>query len=83
MDVFFSDINTAVEVKPSTSPEADILRGIYQCVKYKAILDAEAQHRGVYANNRAILALGGSLTEQTRLAAEILGVTVFENIKDI
>ena len=83
LDVFFSDINTAVEVKPSTSPEADILRGIYQCVKYKAILDAEAQHRGVYANNRAILALGGSLTEQTRLAAEILGVTVFENIKDI
>ena len=83
LDVFFPDINTAVEVKPATSPEADILRGIYQCVKYKAILDAEAQHRGVFANNHAILALGGSLTEQTRLAAEILGVTVFENIKDI
>lgn len=43
LDVYFEledGTNIAVEVKPSTSDDSDIIRGIFQCVKYKAVLDA-------------------------------------------
>lgn len=44
LDVYFEladGTNVAVEVKSSTSDDADITRGIFQCVKYKAILEAK------------------------------------------
>lgn len=44
LDVWFETDNgnqIAVEVKPSTSPDHDILRGIFQCVKYKAVMNAQ------------------------------------------
>lgn len=43
LDVYFELADgtiVAVEVKSSTSDDADITRGIFQCVKYKAILEA-------------------------------------------
>ena len=43
LDVYFEltdGTNIAVEVKPSTSDDSDITRGIFQCVKYKAVLEA-------------------------------------------
>lgn len=43
LDVYFELVDgthVAVEVKPSTSDDSDITRGIFQCVKYKAIMDA-------------------------------------------
>lgn len=43
LDVYFELANgtiVAVEVKSSISDDADITRGIFQCVKYKAILEA-------------------------------------------
>ena len=35
-----SDKTVAVEVKSRVSNEADLERGVYQCIKYKAIMDA-------------------------------------------
>lgn len=43
LDVYFelSDgTHVAIEVKPSISPESDITRGIFQCVKYYSVMDA-------------------------------------------
>ena len=43
LDVYFELKNgnrIAVEIKPSISNEADITRGIFQCVKYNSIMDA-------------------------------------------
>lgn len=43
LDVYFEladGTQVAVEVKSSISDDADITRGIFQCVKYKAILEA-------------------------------------------
>lgn len=43
LDVYFKledGTIVAVEVKPSTSDDADITRGIFQCIKYKAVLEA-------------------------------------------
>ena len=68
----------AVEVKPAQAPEADIARGIFQCVKYKAVLDAEAAVQGTRRAARVVLALGGRLTPATRTAAALLGIEVME-----
>lgn len=43
LDVYFELSNgdrIAVEVKPSISDDADLIRGIFQCIKYGSILDA-------------------------------------------
>lgn len=51
LDVWFPDSQIAVEVKPSSSSDEDLLRGLFQCVKYKATLDAEA---AVVGENRRL-----------------------------
>ena len=38
--IYLSDKTVAVEVKSRVSNEADLERGVYQCIKYKAIMDA-------------------------------------------
>lgn len=43
LDVYFELKNgnrIAVEVKPSISDDADIIRGVFQCVKYKSVMEA-------------------------------------------
>lgn len=43
LDVFFvlkDGTQVAVEVKPSTSDDGDLTRGIFQCVKYKSVMEA-------------------------------------------
>jgi hypothetical protein len=46
LDVYFElkdGTRVAVEVKPSTAPEQDVARGIFQCVKYEATMKAIRQ----------------------------------------
>ena len=71
----------AVEIKPSTSSDADVLRGLFKCVKYKTILDAEDKIHGEKANNSTILVIGGELSPENRKVQEVLGITVIENVK--
>ena len=52
---------TAVEVKPSGSAEADIARGLFQCVKYLAVLEAEARYWQNDVTFAVKLVLGGAL----------------------
>lgn len=80
LDVYFELENgskIAVEVKPATSPDADILRGIFQCVKYKTIMDAEDTVHGKKSSNRAILVTGGEMSTENKKVREVLGVTSF------
>lgn len=80
LDVYFELKNgskIAVEVKPATSPDADILRGIFQCVKYKTIMDAEDTVHGKKSSNRAILVTGGEMSTENKKVREVLGVTSF------
>lgn len=81
LDVYFELKNgskIAVEVKPAASPDADILRGIFQCVKYKTILDAEDIVYGKKTSNRAILVTGGEMSTENKKVKETLGVTAFQ-----
>ena len=83
VDVFFVTGKewVAVEVKSRLSDEADLTRGLYQCVKYAAVL------RGVIAAHqfdfdvRSLLAIEGRLTDRLRVLAAVLGVRVVESIQ--
>ena len=78
VDVFFPKANVAVEVKPKLASDADILRGLFQCVKYKAILDAEAEVKGEIPDSEIILVIGGKLSQSNRNVQECLDIEVIE-----
>ena len=82
LDVLFSDNNRrlAVEVKAASAPVGEIIRGLFQCVKYEAVLDAEARVTGSRADCEAVLALGGSFPGELTPLRHTLGVRVFENL---
>ena len=69
----------AVEIKPSASPDADVLRGLFQCVKYKTIMDAENKIHGEKSNNKVLLVIGGSLSPENLKVRDTLGIMVIEN----
>ena len=84
IDVWFEALDgsgIAVEVKSSKSSDADVMRGLYQCVKYKSIMDAENTVHGEKHTNRSILVLGGALSEENRYVRDWLGITVVEGLE--
>jgi len=83
IDIFFKygNMSIGVEVKPSTSGEGDVIRGIFQCVKYKCIIEAEQMAEGLTPNSKVILALQSSLPSKKSIQIKnILGIEVIENI---
>lgn len=84
LDVFFilkNGDHIAVEVKPSTAPEDDIIRGIFQCVKYKAVMDAERTIEASNHNNATLLVIGGPMPAQAKRIANDLKVSYIEKFK--
>jgi len=77
-DVMFDDGKTAlaVEVKSRTSNEADLERGIYQSVKYKALLVAEQMATKRIPGGRAVLVVEAALPRRLRFLAELLRIPV-------
>jgi hypothetical protein len=83
LDVFFvlnDGSKIAIEIKPSTSPDADVMRGLYQCVKYKTIMDAEDKVHGNKNNNISILVIGGTLSSENKKVSDVLNITVVEEL---
>jgi hypothetical protein len=74
IDVLFSDGTSfvAVEVKSIRSSPDDLRRGIYQCVKYRAVI--EAQEHPVTTPVRAILVSEERLSRDLQARARLLGV---------
>ncbi len=84
IDVLFvlkDGAQVAVEVKPSTSPEDDIARGIFQCVKYKAVMDAECKANASFCNNSTLLVIAGAMSAQNKQIAKELNIAYIENFK--
>lgn len=73
----------AVEVKAANAGTADILRGLFQCVKYEALLQAELAVQSVRASGRAVLVLESGLPSELVPARNTLGITVFERVVPI
>lgn len=82
-DVLFQNTRRriAVEVKSQISSETDIKRGIFQCVKYKAILKACRSVAIASYEVNALLAIEGKLTTDLIRIKNTLGVKVIEDIK--
>lgn len=81
IDILFEQENgnrIAIEIKPKDAPNEDILRGIYQCVKYQSLLDAEDTVHKRKGGNRCILVIGGKLSQDNKSTASILGINVVE-----
>lgn len=70
----------AVEVKPAGAAEADIARGLFQCVKYRAVLEALAGYEHDHRKLTACLALGGTLPDRLIPLRNSLNVDVFDNL---
>lgn len=84
LDVYFElkdGSKVAVEIKPSTSPDDDILRGLFQCLKYQTILDAEDRLHGQDSLNRVFIVLGGRLSAENGKVRHLFGIEVKENVK--
>lgn len=81
-DVYFQDKKDwiAVEVKSSISNDADLTRGLFQCIKYKAVLEAMQVSMGLPQNARSILALEGELPSVLVPLKNILGIEVVEKV---
>ncbi len=82
LDVYFELKNgnrVAVEVKPSTAPDEDVTRGIFQCVKYKAVMDAlRTVEYGRYDND-TLLVVAKCLSEANKRLANDLGIKFIED----
>lgn len=70
----------AAEVKSAISGEADIARGLFQCVKYRAVMEAVLLSVARPQNARALLVLESSFPQSLISLRNILGVEVVENI---
>lgn len=66
-----------IEIKSKKSNDKDILRGIFQCIKYKAVLKAE-QMLTNQVDSDCFLVIEGDLTEKLRNVALLLKVNVIE-----
>jgi hypothetical protein len=82
IDVLFGDgdLKIGIEVKSKASDTADILRGLFQCVKYKYLLEAEQAVNGETPNCRVILVLQNSFPAELVSVKNVLGIEVMDKI---
>jgi hypothetical protein len=89
LDVSFRDEKRwiALEVKGSQSPLADLVRGVFQCVKYKVIMTAQLRYEALVGQShlprmglRVILACGASIPTELQKFAESLDVEMRSGI---
>ncbi len=83
IDVLIATKNTsyAIEVKSEISNDDDIIRGVFQAVKYKAVLEAQGKINGDTTDVKSILVISRALPELAAKMAKILDVTVIENFE--
>lgn len=80
IDVFFEapGRRVAVEVKSEISNDVDIVRGLFQCVKYRAVMEAERGSISATYQVDAVLVLGRTFPSSIDALRNSLGVRVFE-----
>lgn len=72
---------TAVEVKSERSGNDDIERGLFQCIKYAAVLEAESRTERKSTDVKCVLVLARSLPNSLRHVKNALGITIYENTR--
>jgi hypothetical protein len=81
LDVLFANEETclAIEVKASNANIDEVTRGVFQCVKYRAVLQATQFAEGRVPNGQAALLHQCSLSEKVALLAERLKIKTFRD----
>jgi hypothetical protein len=83
LDVYFESFDgskIAVEVKSRISNETDITRGLFQCIKYQAVLDAECRAKLEEPQNTVFLVLEGQLSVDNKRIRNVFDINVIENV---
>lgn len=84
LDVFFENETQiiAVEVKPLDTKDKDINRGVFQCKKYMAVL--EANNLALYSRKpiRVLLVLGGLMPAMQKSLCQLLDVEYIDGFGD-
>ena len=78
IDVYFEQLSVGIEVKTGSAGFDELHRGIFQCVKYKAVLRAQQIHQRLIPTAECVFATGGHLPEELRDIANLLGVRYFD-----
>jgi len=83
LDVAFQTASewVAAEVKSSISSEVDLVRGLYQCVKYQAVMQAVEASENRERSARAVLVLEAEFPSHLVPLRNILGVTVYDDFR--
>ncbi len=68
----------AVEVKSRISNDVDLTRGLFQCVKYRAVMEAERAVKGGGYSIEAVLVVGRAFPDTLKPLRNSLGVEVIE-----
>ena len=76
----YEDRIVAVEVKSRRSGTDDLERGLYQCIKYDAVLKAEVLIYGSPKTVDCFLVVEGELSKPLIKVQRSLGLTVYSNI---
>ena len=82
VDVYFKGVAVAVEVKARNATRGELHRGVFQCIKYKAVLEAQQISEGEVPTADCRLAIGGQLPDELRRLCERLGVEYFDELDD-
>ena len=82
VDVLFEngDAWIAVEVKARHSPEADVVRGIFQCIKYQAVVEAYQTSSTCLPTLAPYLSLKRPLPPRLIPLKNMLGVEVLDQV---
>ena len=83
VDVLFGEQDewVAAEVKSKLSPEADIVRGIFQCIKYRAVIEAYQASKSLRQGARSVLVLEDALPGDLVPLKNMLGVEVLDRVE--
>ena len=82
VDVYFKGAAVAVEVKAGNAARGELHRGVFQCIKYKAVIEAQQISEGEVPTADCRLAIGGRLPDDLRGLCERLGVESFDELDD-
>ena len=82
LDVYFKRAAVGVEVKTADAGVGEIHRGIFQCVKYKAVLRAQQVYDRQIPTADCLLALGGALPAELEEIANLFGVRCYSELED-
>ena len=83
IDVLFKNGEAWVgaEVKGVLSSEADIVRGMFQCVKYRALMEATQKYEREAVNARVVLVLGKPLPASLVWVKNVFGTEIVEDVR--